>query len=158
QALADGLPQTLRRRRQIVAADLMLIPYYGQPQADAAELYPGASKASTRVFHAYATAYAVCRGCRWTLALRPLGRNDTFDEVLRDLLRQVRRLGVRVRLLLLDRGFYSVGVIRYLQAARCPFLMPVQRRGRKPSDPRGPSGTWAFAAWKRSGWSRYQLW
>ena len=158
QALADGLPKNLRRQRQIVAFDVTLIPYYGQPEADAAELVHGACKASTRVFHAYATAYVVCRGCRWTLALRPVYQGDTLEDVLRDLLRQVRRLGVRVRLLLLDRGFYNVGVIRYLQAARCPFLMPVQRRGRKPSDARGPSGTWAFAAWKRGGWSSYQLW
>ena len=46
-------------------------------------------------------------------------------------------------------GFYNVDVIRYLQAARYPFLMPAVVRGRKPDDPRGPSGTRVFAAMKR---------
>ena len=53
---------------------------------------------------------------------------------MKRLLRVARAEGVKCRLLLLDRGFYSVAVIRYLQAARCAFLMPVIRRGRKPAN------------------------
>jgi putative transposase len=60
-------------------------------------------------------------------------------------------------LLLLDRGFYSIDVIRYLQAARYPFIMPVICRGRRADDPRGPSGTRVFATHKRRGWFRYTL-
>jgi len=157
RALAGGLPQVLRRRGQYVALDLTLLPYYGLPQSDPAELYRGPKKAGTRQFHAYATAYVICQGCRYTLGLRPVRHSDPWQDVVRDLLRQVRQAGVRVRLLLLDRGFYSVGVIRYLQAARCPFLMPAIRRGRKPGDPHGASGTWAFTTRRRSGWARYTL-
>jgi hypothetical protein len=157
RALAGDLPKVLRSRPQYVAIDLTLLPYYGQPQKDPKELYRGASKAGTKQFHAYGTAYVICKGCRYTLALRGVHHSDPWDEVVGDLLRQVRKVGVRVRCLLLDRGFYSVEVIRYLQAARCPFIMPVIRRGRKPSDPKGPSGTWAFTTWKRSGWVPYQL-
>jgi putative transposase len=39
------------------------------------------------------------------------------------LLRQAKKAGIHVRFLVLDRGFYSVAVIRYLQAARTPFLI-----------------------------------
>jgi hypothetical protein len=137
--------------------DLNLQPYYGKPQRDAAEIYNGPSKAGTKQFHAYATAYVIYRGCRWTLGLRCVGHSDPWDEVVGDLLRQVRKAGVRVRYLLLDRGFYSVAVVRYLQRARCPFLMPVIRRGRKPDHPKGASGTWSLFAWKKSGWGRYTL-
>ena len=42
-------------------------------------------------------------------------------------------------------------MIRYLQAARQPFLMPVIRRGRKLDDPRGPSGINAFSTWEEGG-------
>src|SRR3979490_2223269 len=69
----------------------------------------------------------------------------------------ISRAGVKPRYLLLDRGFYSVGVIRYLQAARYPFLMPVVCRGRKVEHPKGPSGTRIFLTWKRSGWGSYTL-
>jgi len=72
-------------------------------------------------------------------------------------LHDARRAGVRPSLLVLDRGFYSVAVIRYLQAARYPFVMPVVRKGRRPTHPDGPTGTWVFATWQRSGWSRYTL-
>jgi putative transposase len=48
-----------------------------------------------------------------------------------------------------------VEVIRYLQATRHSFIMPVISRDRKVDDPRGPSATNQFRAWKRSGWSTY---
>jgi putative transposase len=78
-------------------------------------------------------------------------------EVVKRLLRQAARVGVRPSLLLLDRGFFNVAVIRYLQAARSPFVMPVVFRGRKPDHPKGPSGTQVFAQCKQSGWGRYTL-
>jgi IS4 transposase len=157
RALIAGLPKVLRRRGQFLAIDLTLLPYYGRYQDKPEELYRGASKAGTRTSHAYATAYVCFRGCRYTLAVRAVHHSDPWDQVVGDLLGQVRKAGVKVRCLLLDRGFYSVAVIRYLQSARCPFLMPVVRHGRKPSDPRGPSGTYALTTRKRSGWARHTL-
>lgn len=78
-------------------------------------------------------------------------------EVLKRLLHLVRQTGIRPRLLLLDRGFGSRPVIRYLYQACYPFIMPVVRRGRGVDDPRGPSGTQVFAEIKRSGWHTYTL-
>jgi hypothetical protein len=78
-------------------------------------------------------------------------------EVLKRLVHLLRQAGIRLRLLLLDRSFYSVAVIRYLYRARYPFIMPVVRRGRAADDPRGPSGTNVFAATKCSGWYTYTL-
>jgi len=157
RALAGGLPKALRRHRQRLALDLTLIPYYGQPYQDPTELYGGAAKAGTQLFHAYATAYVIYRGCRWTVALRAVHQGDAWDAIVADLLRQAVRTGVKAGLVLLDRGFYSVEVIRYLQAARYPFIMPVVRRGLSPKHPHGPSGTWAFFTCKRSGWAHYTL-
>ena len=99
----------------------------------------------------------IYRGCRWTVALRPVYQGDAWEAIVRDLLRQAVRAGVKARLVLVDRGFYSVAVLRYLQAARYPFILPVVRRGLSPKHPNGPSGTWTFFTWKRSGWSQYTL-
>jgi hypothetical protein len=41
-------------------------------------------------------------------------------EVLKRLWRCASQAGVRPNWLLLDRGFYTVAIIRYLQAARYP--------------------------------------
>lgn len=154
--LLDLLPRRLlRRRKHRVAIDLTLIPYHGQPHRDKSEVYRGEAKSGTTHFHAYATCYMVHRGQRFTLALARVTLGAKLEEVVARLLRRVRAGGVEPRLVLLDRGFYSVGVVRYLQASRTPFLMPVQLRGRKPNDPRGPTATNVFAAWKKSGWSTY---
>ena len=156
-ALADDLPRPLRRRPQRLAADLVLIPYHGQPLQDPDEIYRSFAKSGTSHFHAYATLYVIHRGCRFTVALTAVKGGEALEEALKRLLHQAAAVGVRCRLLLLDRGFYSVGVIRYLQAAQHPFLMPVICRGRQLDDPRGPSGTNAFLTWEKSGWGTYTL-
>ena len=156
-ALVDGLPKALRRRSQTLAIDLTLIPYHGQPQRDPGEIYRSQPKDGTSHFHAYATCYVVRKGHRFTVALTPVQKGEPMEDVVQRLLQAARAEGVKCRLLLLDRGFYSVAMIRYLQAARCPFLMPVIRRGRKPTEGKPPTGTRAFAKWKKSGWSTHTL-
>jgi Transposase DDE domain len=156
-ALAGRLPRALRRRAQRLAIDLTLIPYHGEPFRDPAEVYRGLAKDGTSHFHAYATAYVVLKGQRFTVALTAVAKGEPLKEVVQRLLKQARSVGVKPRLLLLDRGFYSVEVIRYLQAARYPFLMPVVIRGRKADDPRGPGGTRVFAVMKHSGWFEHTV-
>src|SRR5262249_17327268 len=157
RALQGDLPKALRRRRQPLAIDLKLVPYHGQPLRDADEVYRSQARDGTSHFHAYATAYVTRHGQRFTVALARVTKVQPLKEVIRELLRQAARAGVRPRYLLLDRGFCSVAVLRYLQRARSPFLMPLVLRGRKPDHPRGPSGSRVFALWKRSGWARYTL-
>jgi hypothetical protein len=157
RALQGDLPKALRQRRQPLACDLLLIPYHGEPLADASEIYRGQAKSGTSHFHAYATAYVVRKGQRFTVALAYVRQGDDLADVVKELLRQAAKAGVRPRYLLLDRGFYSVGVVRYLQAARCPFLMPVPAKGRKADHPKGPSGTRVFHLRQRSGWGRHTL-
>lgn len=157
RALTVQLPRALRRRPQQVAIDLVLIPYHGQPMLDLKEVYRSQAKSGTSHFHAYATAYVNYRGQRFTLALATVERGEKLHEVLKRLLRRLAALGVATRMLLLDRGFWSVAVLRYLQRARRPFLMPVVLRGRKDGHPEGPSGTRVFAARKRGGWDEYTV-
>src|SRR5512144_129692 len=152
RALAGRLPRSLRRRRQRLAIDLTLIPYHGEPFRDRTEVYRSKAKAGTSHFHAYASAYVVRRGERLTVALLPVPRGGSLAEVVKALLRQSRSVGVKASLVLLDRGFYAVDVIRYLHRARLPFVMPVKLTGRRADHPKGPSGTRVFAAMKRSGW------
>jgi hypothetical protein len=156
-ALAGHLPKALRSRLQRLAIDLTLIPYHGQPFRDPAEVYRGQAKDGTSHFHAYATAYVVRHGQRYTVALTGVRKGEPLKDVVQRLLRQAARVGVRPRLLLLDRGFYSVAVVRYLQAARHPFLMPVVCHGRSPKQRGGPTGSYVFRTWKTSGWSSYTL-
>src|SRR5215831_14147104 len=151
RALQGDLPKALRRRAQPLAIDLKLVPYHGQPLRDADEVYRSQARDGTSHFHAYATAYVSRHGQRFTVALTRVTKGQPLQQVIRELLRQAARAGGRPRYLLLDRGFCSVRVVRYLQRARYPFLMPLALRGRKADHPRGPSASRVFAAWKRSG-------
>lgn len=156
-SFAAQLPKAVTQRRWRLAIDLNLRPYYGHPHQRTEELYRSRAKSGTTHFHAYATCYIVHHGRRYTVALTQVEKGTALVEVLKRLLRRASQAGVRPTLLLLDRGFYSVAIIRYLQAARYPFLMPVILRGRKAAHRNGPSGTRVFALWQRSGWSTYTL-
>ena len=82
-ALAGNLPRTLRRSPQRMAADLVLIPYHGQPQHDPDEIYRSEAKSGTSHFHAYATLYVIRNGYRFTVALTPVSRGEPLEAVLK---------------------------------------------------------------------------
>ena len=157
RALAGDIPKALRKKKQRLAIDLHLMPYYGEPDEDPKEIYRSQAKAGTNSFHAYASAYVVCKGQRYTVALTPVERGEKMKDVVQRLLTLARKASIRPCLLLLDRGFYCVDVIRYLQAARVPFLMPAVARGRLPEEGKPVQGIRAFQIWKRGGWSKHTL-
>ena len=158
-AFAGHLPRAIRRSKRplTIAIDLTLIAYYGKYPLDDTNVYRSQAKRGTNSFFAYATAYLVLHGERFTLAVIPVTRSESLKEILQELLQVLSQMGLKVALLLLDRGFYSVEVIRYLQQARRPFLMPVVCHGRKADHPLGPSASNVFKAMKTSGWYTYTL-
>jgi hypothetical protein len=159
-AFVAHLPRALRRRRKRplrVCIDLTLLPYYGKHPLDSREIYRSKAKAGTKSFFAYATAYVMLHGQRFTLAVTPVTRSESLKAVLQELLALVSKAGLKPGLLLLDRGFYSVAIIRYLQQGRRPFLMPVVCHGRKADHPKGPSGSNLFKLMKKSGWFTHTL-
>jgi hypothetical protein len=158
-ALRDSVPRSVRKgkRPAKLAIDLDLLPYYGKADPDDDMVYKGQEKAGTHYHHGYATVYLVRKGRRFTLGVLAVRHDTPWDVIVKTLLTLARKVIPRIELVLLDRGFYSVAVIRYLQRARYPFIMPVIARGRKRDDPRGPGGTNAFFCWRKSGWGRYEL-
>jgi hypothetical protein len=157
RALTVEVPRALPRRPQQVAIDLVLIPYHGLPLDAELEIYRPQAKSGTSHFHAYATCYVNYRGQRYTPALTTVQRGEKLQEVLKRLFRRLSALGAQTRVVLLDRGLWSVAVIRHLRRAHKPFLMPAVLRGRQPDHADGPSGTRVFATGKRSGWGRYTV-
>src|SRR5450432_3884763 len=87
RALQGDLPHALRRRRQPLAVDLTLLPYHGKPQKDLSEIFRSQAKSGTSHFHAYATAYVIRKGQRFTVALTAVGRSEPLADVVKRLLR-----------------------------------------------------------------------
>jgi putative transposase len=156
-ALVTRVPKALRRKSRMVAIDLTLIPYHGQPAHDVKEIFRGEPKSGTTHFHAYATAVVLHKGYRYTLALTRVEYGDSMKEVLQRLLAIVRRRGVKVRFLLLDKGFFSVEVICYLRRAGHGFIIPAVVRGRKPKDPKTPPRGLRALLKKKNGYYRETL-
>jgi Transposase DDE domain len=140
ESLTGHLSRGMRRRQWDVAIDWHLVPYYGQPHKSRNELYYGKPRQGTTRFHAYATACVVMYGRRYTLALTWVRRHETTVQALTRLLARIDELGLKIRCLLLDRAFFNVPVIEFLQARRVSFLMPVMFRGRKPKKRRPLTG------------------
>ena len=152
--LHASLPRCLRRGRWTVAVDTTLIPYHGTHFADPAEVFRSQPKHGTTHFHCYATAVVVRHGLRFTLAILPIDNGTPMADVVRELRRRVVAAGVRSGLLLLDRGFNNAGVVRYLQSARQPFVMPQAVHGKAPAS--GVlTGLRALRATHPTGWTRY---
>jgi Transposase DDE domain len=129
-ALQSRIPSKIRKGRHRIAIDLHLIPYYGVPNAtEAPYVYRSQAKAGTTRFFAYATVYVICRNKRVTLGIHAVPRDETLVATLTYVLAMLSPLRVRVKALLLDRGFYCVPVIRWLKALNLPFVMPAVIRG-----------------------------
>jgi hypothetical protein len=158
ELLAKLIPKGLGKRGRRVAVDVVALPYHGSvDEAHQDEICRSKAKGGTTHFFTYATAYAVVRGRRYTLAMCRVRAKQTMDHVLRTLLTRVGTLGIRIKLLLLDRGFYSVRVIHDLITGELPFIMPAVKRGKKPTTAGGPTGTYALAETKHGQWTPYTL-
>src|SRR4030095_10595326 len=106
--LAKLIPKGLGKRGRRVAIDLVALPYHGTVDAaHQGEVCRSKAKGGTTHFFTYATAYAVVRGHRYTLAMCRVRAKQRMAQVLRTLLARVVTLGIRIKLLLLARGFHS---------------------------------------------------
>jgi hypothetical protein len=156
EALTCELPTRLKRRCWPVAIDWHLSPYYGQPHQSRNELYYGKPRQGTKKFHAYATACIVSHGHRYTLALTWVRRHESMVVVLRRLLARIREIELKIKRVLLDRAFFNIAVIDFLQQENLPFLMPVVFRGRK-SKKRGKATGLHWIKRQAAGWYSHTM-
>lgn len=154
--LVTKLPKALFRKSRILAIDLTLIPYHGKHQNEEKEVYRSAPRSGTTHFHAYATAAVVHKGHRYTLALTHVELGESMKTVVQRLLTIVRRRQVKVRYLLMDKGFFSVEMITYLKRAGYGFIIPAMVRGRKPKAGKKITGLRAIQK-KKNGYYRHLL-
>jgi hypothetical protein len=70
-------------------------------------VYRSQAKAGTTRFFAFATVYAICRNKRVTLAIQAVPCTETLVATLTYLRAIVHPLRLGIKLLCLDRGFYS---------------------------------------------------
>jgi len=114
--LAANWPKKLRRSGPIeVAFDFHDRPYYGKQEQEEALWARGEAKDGATRFYRVATAYAILRSQRVTLAIRFVLPRDQTVEVVGELRRTLLLRGLRIGVLYLDKGFSGVPVLKYGQ-------------------------------------------
>ena len=132
QTLKSRISHRIKEASHKIAIDLNLIPYYGKPDSDEEPyIYRSQAKSGTCSFYAYATLYILTKGKRINLAIRGVRCLDMNVAIITYLLAELDSLKVNIKTLYLDRGFFSISVIRWLKALDIPFVMPAIRRGKK---------------------------
>ena len=107
----------------LIAIDLHDTAYYGKNRDDP-YVVGGKAKAGTNWFYRIATVSIVVFGVRFKIASMPITKDDNkkLDEVVEYLIKEVRK-NFKIRYVLLDRGFYSVKVVRKLKRLRAKYIM-----------------------------------
>ncbi len=131
-ALATAIPAWLYVRPHAVEVDFHDEPYYGRADPAAPHNWGcrGEAQAGTTDFSRCATAYVLQRDVRLTLAVVFVKPGDDTVRLLARLLRQVRRLGIRIRCLFADKACCAIPVLRWLQDQRVPAILAAPIRGK----------------------------
>ncbi len=132
RAVQEHLPPCIIKGEQSIAIDLNLIPYYGKPTPEEAPyIVRSQAEAGACSFYAYATVYVIRKNKRVAIAIIAVRNDETAVSIITRLPDKISGLNLRIACLYIDRGFFSVPVIRWLQALGIPFVMPVIIRWKK---------------------------
>ena len=126
-----GIKELITRPLE-VAIDLKFIPYYGKAKEGEEDLiWKWKAYKGTTHFFVYATIYVIKKGKRFTLALRACRKSEGALGALKWLLERFSELEGQLRCLYLDRGFYSVNILRFLiEEQDLPFAMAAPQKGK----------------------------
>jgi putative transposase len=132
-ALLNRQLRRLLKRRLEVACDLKHVPYWGEPDPLEKDfVWKARALRGTTRFFVYATLYVIKHGQRFTIAVRACRKKEGLPGALQGLLQRFAALGGQMGCLYLDRGFYSVAVLRYrMEEADVPFCLAAPLKGQK---------------------------
>ena len=129
--LLQELIKTLKTGKSYeFAIDLTDDPYYGKIDSSNEEyIISGQAKKSTNSFYSYISLYITNKNERFTVSVLPVEKNKTMVEYLFYFIDLIKRLNFKIKVLCLDRGFYSIDVFEFLQNNKISHIVPVIKRG-----------------------------
>ena len=107
-------------------------PYYGKiDSSNEKYVIRSQAKKSTNSFYSYISLYITNKKERFTVSVLPVEKNKTMVEYLSYFIDLIKRLNFKIKVLCLDRGFYSIDVFEFLQNNNVPHIVPVIKRGKQ---------------------------
>ena len=114
------------------AIDLTNDPYYGKTDSSNEKyVIRSQAKKSTNSFYSYISLYITNKNERFTVSVLPVEKKKPMVEYLCYFLDLIKRLNFKIRVLCLDREFYSIDVFEFLQSNGVPHIVPVVKKGEK---------------------------
>jgi len=110
----------------IVAIDFTDIEWYGE---ELPFIVKGQAKNGTKCFIRFATIAVVEDGKRFTLKVLPVTPLSATEHIVKELITYVQHF-VSIRVVLLDRGFYSNDVIKQIKEMKVKFVIPAKKSGK----------------------------
>ena len=131
--LLQELIKTLKTDKSYeFAIDITDDPYYGKiDSSNEKYVISGQAKKSTNSFYSYISLYITNKNERFTVSVLPVEKNKTMVEYLSYFIDLIKRLNFKIKVLCLDRGFYSIDVFEFLQNNNVPHIVPVIKRGKQ---------------------------
>ena len=127
-AMVSGLLSLLAKINQLpkegldIAFDIHKICRYDRKPGP--ELTSSKSKNGTSKFERYITAQCVNNDMRLILGCYPMPASASMPDMVRDIVGVCRDAGARIDTVLLDREFFSTGVLEVLDELNVTYLMP----------------------------------
>ena len=140
-----------RKTGHMLAIDKHLIPFTGDDRHNDSFVISGRPKGETSQFETYATMQAVTEEQLPTIAVVRVIEDMSKIDFVRKLLSESRKLGLKKPLLLMDREFSSVDVMRFLDECGEKFLMAVS------NTPGIKKAVAEFRRGKRKAVSKYEM-
>jgi len=113
----------IMKPKVIVAIDVTDKPTYSKRKKDDKNIVGGKKKASTFYFFRFATIQIADRKNPITLYVMHCNKDTTNEQIVEELINQARKL-IRIKCVLIDRGFYDTKVFNKLEQLGVKYLMP----------------------------------
>ena len=140
-----------KKTGHILAIDKHLIPFTGADRHNDSLVISGKPKGGTSRFETYATMQVVTEKQLPTIAVVRVIEDISKIDFVRKLLSESKKLGLKKPLLLMDREFSSVDVMRFLDECGEKFLMAVSKT------PGIKNAVAEFRCGKRKAVSKYEM-
>jgi len=112
-----------KRRKAIVIIDAHEQETYSKDKKTSEHIRGGKQKNGTNFFFKFATIQIVVKNKVLTLAVKFYPRKKSLVQIVHELVKIAKKY-VKVKTLLLDRGFRDVNILNNLEFLKIPMLMP----------------------------------
>ena len=130
--LQGSLSSLKPEKKYELAIDFTNDPYYGAIDSSNEDyVIRSQAKKSTNSFYSYVSLSIINKNERYTLAVLPVERNKTKVDYLTNFIDMIKDLHFNIKVLCLDREFYSVDVFKFLQNKWIPHIIPLVRKGKE---------------------------